>query len=576
MTAAPTPQHATSSLRRLLVHGLAFLGVLLIAAGASGLVRVALEQLSATPLAGTSAEGLALGLSLTIVGLPLWALTWRMSQRAVGRDATEAHRRGRRLHLAAVRLVALSVAVVHAFDAGAWLLRLEPYDPAAVARVLVWTLVWWLHERIAAEVPFGSAATRRLDRLHVYLVSAVGLLLVTGGAGSIVGRSLGVLLDRLGRADATLLDGGPGLRPPALGVVIGLGVWWWHWGVRSRADRDATGWHVYVFLVGMLGGMAAALGGAGALVYQLLVVLVGAADGGITDVLDVVPGAVACLFVGVASWGYHRAILFEAHPRGDGSWTCPQRVYEHLLVAVGVLTTAAGLTTVLALGIELALPTTTLAVSEDLTRRLVAGGLTLLVLGVPLWAVAWQRIQRQVDRDPDERRSGARRTLILGAFGLGSLAAVSALGTLLYTILEAALTGRLTFDVLASQRWGLALVLTTSTLAVHYGLVLREDRRADADGPSDADVPVVTVPRGPSRVAVVTWQPELAERLAERLDATVEAWIRPPTVSPVGNGPAVDPEAISDSLRNLADPDALVIVADDGTWETFAVDRPHA
>lgn len=570
MSSVDDRHDVAATLRRVFVHGLVLLGVLLTGAGCAGLLRVALERAGGRSLAGDSAEGLALGLSLLLVGLPVWLLAEVAARRGVARAAGEAWSLPRRLQLVAVRAVALTLTVVYAFDVGAWLLGLAPHDPTAVARLVVWSAVWAHQERIAGGQPFGSQRTGRLDRVHVYLASAVGLLLLGGGLGSAMTRSLETLYDRLVRPGRVLVASGTGLREAAVSVVVGAAVWWWHWGHRGRGDRGSTGWHVTLFLVGVLGGAAVAVTAASTLVFTGLAWLLGAVEGDVADHFDVAPGAFAALVVGLAAWAYHRTLLRERRPRGVAAWSGPERTYQHLLVAVGVLTTAGGVATVLALGLELALPARTLAESADPGRRALAAGLTLLAVGTPMWAAAWVRIQRTVRRDPRERTSTARRALILGVFGAGALAAIGALATVLYAVLDALFSGWWSRDVLADQRWSLAVVVTAGVIAAHYLLVLREDRRAVHEAEPREEV--VTAP---TRITVVASRPgALARALADDLDTGVDAWTRRGDGGTRRSGAdAIDPVALAAELRGLAAPEALVVVAPDGAWEVIPVDR---
>lgn len=560
-----------STMRRTFVHLLALVGLLLAAAGAAGLLRVALELLAGPALADDTAGGLALGLSLLVVGLPVWLLAWTAARRQAGRGPADARSLPRRLFLAAVRATALAIAVPHAYELGSWLLGVAPYDPAPLARVVVWTLVWASHERIAREVPFGSRDTGRLDRVYVYLVSTIGLVLLAGGVGTVLTRSLERVYDRLVRPDAVLIDAGPGLRTAVLGVVIGGALWWWHWGVRARGDREATGWHVHLFLVGVLGGAATTVIGASQLIHRLVAWLLFAVDEGLGDHFAAIPGAVATLVVGTVIWRYHRAVVRERAPAG--AWTGPERAYHHLVVAVGLLTTAGGVATVLTFGMELLLPARTLVESADLGRRALAAGLTLLLVGVPLWASGWGRVQRVARANPRERRSAARRALILGAFGLGTLTSVGALGTLLFVTLEALFSGGFTLRVLAHQRWSVALVLTAGAVSAHYGLVLREDRRL-APEPEAAPPPTAL-----DRITVVAPRPHLlARQLAADLDVAVETWLRRDVG---GSAPqpdeesdaVIDLDALDARLRQLDARQALVLVTATGAWEVIPVER---
>lgn len=565
----PTDGAGQPTLRRVFVHALALLGLLLSASGAAGLLRLALEPLGDAALVTDTAGGLALGLSLLLVGLPVWVLSWRAAQAQVAADPEGARALPRRLFLALVRATALAIVVGHAFAVGAWLLGAVPFDAAALARVVIWAAVWAYHERVATEVPFGSAETGRLDRAYVYLMAALGLLLLGGGAGTALTRALEAAYDRLARPAGVLIEGTPGLRTAALAVVLGAALWWWHWGVRGRRDTHATGWHVYLFLVGVLGGAAVTVAGASRVAYLVLVWLLFAVDGPLVEHAAAFPAALAALAVGVVIWGYHRAVVRERAP--SGTWTGPERTYQHLIVAVGVLTTAAGAATVLTFGLELLLPARTLVETAGLDRRALAAGLTLLLVGVPLWGVSWTRIERVVLASPRERRTTPRRALIFGAFGLTTLVSVGALGTLLFTTLDALFSGTWTLDMLADQRWSVALVLTAGAIAAHYGYVLREDRRAAPDDEQEA------APLALERVTVLAARPEqLARQLAEELDVGVDAWARRDVVETATvldeEGTVVDLDALLAYLRGLDASEALVVVSPT-TWEVIPLRR---
>ena len=100
--------------------------------------------------------------------------------------------------------------------------------------------------------------------------------------GAVIG--LGVLASSAGWIFATLIDQavnsadgvaartgvGEDLRIAAVGVVIGGAVWAWYW-LRNglRAERT-VGWHVYVMLAGVLGGLVTAISGGGVGIYLVL------------------------------------------------------------------------------------------------------------------------------------------------------------------------------------------------------------------------------------------------------------------------------------------------------------------
>ncbi|MFN2556818.1 MAG: DUF5671 domain-containing protein [Nitriliruptorales bacterium] len=547
------------TLRQVFLYSSSLLGALLTASGLSGVLRVALETFGGRTLVSESERGLALGLSLTVVGLPVWVLSWQAAQRDVQRAFSERNSPARRLYLAALRGVTLTVAVPSAIRSGLWLVGAEPYEARAVAWLLVWGVLWAYHERVAAEVPFGSEHTRRIDRAEVYLAAMVGIALLAVALAGILARSLATLYDAAAGTQ-TLLAGHPlpfELRPPLVAGAVGAGLWWWHLLLVGRRDVASKAWFVYVFLVGVLSGTVTAVVSGSVLLHRLLAWVLQANHEAATIHFDVVPSALAGLTLGLALWGYHRALLGEFEPTSPGVWSGPERVYRYLVAAAGMLTAAGGIATVLMVGLDLAVPGRTLIQAPGGVRDVIAVGLTLLIIGVPLWSRFWYSIQQRVRDARSERTALARRVLIFGAFGGAIITTVVALSILLFELFDALLSGMLRADLIEEQRWSISLLLTAGAVSVHYALVLREDR---AEAPEEA--PALTL----RELIVVAPQPgSLAVQLRRRLDVQVTAWRRPDIdASALGEG---DLDEIVVRLRQVHTARALLIVGMGGEVE---------
>lgn len=577
-----------STLRQVFVHAVAFVGAMVVTSGVAGLLRVALDGFGPPVLYRETDTAVALGLSLTVVGAPVWLVAWRAAQHGARGSPLTARSLPRRLYLAAVRAVALVVAVTAAVGVGLWIVQIDAFDPTALARLVVWGALWVFHERVAGEVPFGSSGTRRLDRVEVYLAAAGGLSLLAGGLGRLVASSLevvyetvvgaGVLVEAAGPAGGLALE----LRTAAVLTVVGAGVWWWHWKVVGGRDVGSTGWFVYLFLAGVLAGTAAAVTSASVVVFHLLVWLLGGADQPAAQHFAVLPGAVAGLIVGVGLWGYHRAVLGEEkQPAATRGLRRPERAYWYLITGVGLLTAAGGMTTVLSIGVDLAVPGRTLVASPGLVREVVAGGLTLLVIGLPLWTHAWSAVQRAVRAEPQERTRLARRVLIFGAFGVAVVTSLASLGAALFAFFEALLAGRLSPDVVEQQRWSIALVATAGVVSIHYGLVLREDRAATAAAATAPEHGPTSEPEAAGRpagdrqvalreVVVIATDPDgLADGLTDRLGVPATRWRARDLAAP---GPGVDTAGeLAARIRDLDAARVVVLVDGQGPATVVAL-----
>lgn len=534
---------------------------------------------------------LALQLTLTAVALPLWlGLGW-WTLRRLRSDPGEARSVTWAAYLTLVGIVSLLVAMTAWHEAltvvadrltgtagtGGWSGSSGSRIARALARAVVWTGVWGVH------LWWGARVTRpshlRVERLLGALIglgtAAVGLAdTLTPALRELVGLSGQSLLDR------TLSDV---LEGAALLLVGGL-AWAVYWVLSlSRGERD-TGWLAYVLLAGVGAGLLTAVGAASALLYTVLVWLVGSPAS--RDVLDNFSGAprmLALVLVGLLVWWYHQEVLGTRRARER---TEVRRVYEYLMAAVGLAAAGSGLVMVLVTIVEAIAAGRDLVVGGSALNALL-GAVVLLGVGLPVWWWHWRRAQGARSRHPDEEvASPARRFYLLVLFGLMGIAAVVALITLVYLVLDDVLAGGVDAETLRRIRFPLGILVTTSLLSAYHWTVFRADRdvvpemslaggRA-ADTPVDA--PVEAPVEGHRRRTALVVAPSggtgddgdvsaLASQLQERSGFDVQVLRR------TDAGPA--PWSVDELAALLATSDAadVLVIADDGDWHVIPVER---
>ena len=127
---------------------------------------------------------------------------------------------------------------------------------------------------------------------------------------------------------------------------------------------------------------------------------------------------------------YHRALLDEAAARDERGG--PERIYRYLLAAAGLLAAAIVVATFIALAAEALSDSTTRFVQvAGWSRNPLLRGVTLLVVGVPLWLRYWVQTQRAVLHSTDERAAPPRRAYVFGTVGLAIFALLISLTVLL-------------------------------------------------------------------------------------------------------------------------------------------------
>ena len=535
------------SVRRFFQYLLLF-GLLIVAAvGLSELLELPFQQAT---LAGDNSSAVARALTFTVFGIPMFLLLAAWSRRHLQRDPDEAQSVGWAFYLTVAPLTALIVAMFALHDVVAPVLTGSTFDGPAVARFVVWGAVWLVH---------WTVANRMLDigRRQGQLVvgSLIGLGTSVAGLVSLLGASVAALVV----SGASTLVVGPQhpIGQAAATVVVGVPVWIVYWlRTWSKADRTAL-WFGYVLPVGVGGSLVLAVVGASIAVYQLLVWLLG--DPSSTQAaqhFEGTPMAGACVVVGALSWWYHRQVLAGAAP----GRTEVTRVYEYLMAGIALLAAAVGVTLVIVALVESLIPVAAVELGTSVVNSLLSG-VTLLLVGGPLWWVFWSRIGRVVRTDgPEELGSPTRRTYLFVLFGLGGVAAVIAVLAAAFVAIQAALQGNFDAQVARDLRIPVAILLAAGAISGYHWAVYRDDR-------SRLPTPE---PRFGARYVLLVGAPDPAVRGAveHRTGAQVDLWVRADGLA----GPWVVDDVVA-AVQGSPAP-AVTLVAGPAGLETVWMLRP--
>ena len=463
------------SLRRVLQYA----GLLASLTAASiGVGNLLTAALTVGTIAGDLTEQIALGLALTLVAGPVWLLLWRSVLANLRRDPAERASGGWGLYLVAAMTASLIVALVNLVRLGTMLLQVEAFAPGPLAAALVALPVWGAHLWLQRHPTL--APTSRLPALGVLAGSTVGLVALAIGVGNVLRYALDAFFGLLPGATMVAGDTAPLLAAPVVAVVAAP-VWWWHWLHQGVGATRDTLWHAYVLLVAIFGGLVTAVTASGVVLGTALQWLIGEPGAARAAAHFMgVPTAVATGLVGFAIWRYHRTVLDAA---AAGLRTEPERTYNYLAAGVGLVTGAAGATVAIAAAIQVLVPGA-LAIGTS-GRNALATGLTLLVVGLPVWWAFWHRVQRHVTAGAEgERTSPSRRVYLFLLFGATGLTAVVSLSVILFLIFRDLLESALAVTVLHDLRIAIGLVLTAGGLSAYHWVVHREDRDQLAAAPT--------------------------------------------------------------------------------------------
>jgi hypothetical protein len=535
-----------SPVRRFFQYGLMAVALVMAAVGFDMLTGTALES---DGMIVRGSGRVAWALALVLVGGPLFTGLAVWTRRRMDTDPGERLSIGWLLYATGVSVGSLVVAAVAISESIARILGVGASGRGVWVTAVVWSAVWAGHWAAARRrVPADESRSHRL----------LGSLLALGGLMTTVIALGGAVLTWMYRellSDTLASTIGRDVREIIGPLAVAAAAWWWYWLRTTRRQEPTVGWNAYVLLGGVLGGLIVVVVTAGIVVFAVLQWLVGDPGGvGAVDHFAVLPAVLFAGAVGAASWRYHRDVLRSG---SAGPVDEVARIYTYLLAGVGLIAGAVGLTTLVRALIELMTRGRAIGGSSADVALI---GLTLLVVGVPLWWSAWSSVHRS-SRDPAEERSSlARRLYLSGSFGLGSVVTVVALLGVLARSLQDLIDGSLGSATLDAVRYQVALVVTVGAIAAYHWRVFRADR---AFGPGRLRTLERLVLVAPGDAAA------LGRVLAERTGARVEVW-RSDGEDPDGGAPA---DRVAEAVASLSGSEGAVIVHRDGRVEVVDARR---
>lgn len=529
---------AQRTVRRLIMYALLFALVVIAAVGLSGLLGRLL--VTGTELATGDVAGLARSLAFALIGGPLAAILWWAVWRRLG-DEAERSSVGWGLYLAGTYTLSLIVATSNLLGMLAALIdgeRLAWRYPLATG--LVWAAVWLWHRwmwRHARKSPTDLAD------VPTVLGSVLGLVIGVGGAVS----ALSALLDAALRgATAAASVGKPWWVSALQSLVWAAGgglVWWWHWkhdgGLRLRTGLA----NVALITVGVLGAGVLTLGGAGVALFVVLRLLFNRTDP-LELLLEPLAPAIASAAIGSLVWVYHRA---KARGRSDST------LQGGKLVTSGVALVAAASGIGVIVNAALAMAATTLAGSG--TRTLLLGGISSLLVGGPVWWLAWKPATRT---GATGTGLNARRVYLIVVFGLSAVVAVITLLVIGFRVFEFFLDSLTGGSLVDRIRAPLGLLVATGLAAGYHFAVWRRDRAVLAAAGAARRRTIGHV------ILVTGADPAPLHRVIDEVTgASVTVWRRA-DVGPSGADAAVLTGGLAAALDGVTGRRVLVTIGPDG------------
>jgi len=564
------------SIRRLYFYLVAFISVEVVLWGLILLLRSVFDK----KVSGGS-DDLAQALALILVGVPIFLIHWLWAQRASAREEEEKTATLRAVFLYGILIGTLipvvqnTLAIINRsfLDVA----RLEYYRAylggyqtfsdnfiAILMNIIVAAYFWNVLGGEWKALP-DKQNFSEVRRLYRYIWMLYGLLMAVIGMQQVLRFLFYIPGDVLGNFRSETLVNGLAL------LIAGTPVWIYSWRIiqDSLSDPAEMGstLRLGILYILALGGVITVLTVIFSIAYEIMAMILGQSST-FREFFREIGGS---LSVGIplgAIWAYYGHWL-NRHIQAVGDrvqQAAMKRLYNYILAFLGLVVAVVGVGTLLTFIINMA--TTRGFTLGNYQRSNLAGALSSLIIGIPLWLINWRPMQADAVSE-GEMGDHARRSIIrkfylylaLFASVIGGM--VTAVG-LVYLLLRTMLSGDVDSDF-AEQLLNLIQVLVLFSVVLIYHLnALRADSASISDalgekqstfsvliidsGEGFADAVKAALAKSDAKVQVTVAQPDEKQEgnfgaviLSGGLAVDAPAWIR----SFSGNRIIVQNEAVN-------------------------------
>lgn len=365
-------------------------------------------------------------------------------------------------YLSLISITSLTAAISGIHQLLSWGIGNEPYRGASISQSLTWSTIWWLHWRNSRQMHRKAAGLTNL-----LIGSAIGLVITATGIGGLIGNIIERFIGL--STNATLVEGTDPMVNSSINIGIGAVVWYIYWLRNAQKQARELLWYLYVFLAGVTAGLVTAVASSSIVMYQTLVWFFGDTGGKNTSEHFLqISHPVGSAIVGLGLWWYHRSAL------GSKEISEVRRIYEYIFTGVSLISSSLGLLMIIVAVIEGFTPSEIATTSAGSNTLILS--VTLLLVGAPLWALFWNRIQRRTRIDRNEISSPTRRIYTLMLFGIAGIAAVISIIITVFVFLDDALNNQLAWETLRKARFALAILLTNGAISSYHWSIYRNEK----------------------------------------------------------------------------------------------------
>ena len=506
----------------------------------------------------TSPERAALGISLLVIGGPLWILYWQKINREVLKNPGELTSGIRIAYLLLCLSVSLAISISSISDLISETLQASEFNWPRIPTLIIWLLVWSYHLKMLLQAkPSNHVSSQSLRNTFVYSFSFIGLFILASSLSSLIYLAVfNIIQNTVGNGEILISNDSFSSLRLTMSVLIGFAAWSVHWLIlRNKLVRQEYE-PIYLYLIYMVTIVSLMVSST-----MLLMTLFGKVfqieemDGWRFMLIS----SISTLSIGAAVLLYHTKHVPNNYQMTD-LLKKPNAALIFSIAFLGLGFLSAGFS-VLIHSVMISLlqvSWTDIVHPDDFWKGPLSGGVSLAIVGCFVWYTSWSRLTMQTASFNE--KIAYSRIYFMVVLGISIIVTAGAMAGILFILVKYSLANDLGFQTIES-------LITPLSVAIVLGVVVIYHRRIFKDIALESEPTIQPQLQGSqiARKSVTIFSQadnrELIKTLQERLDYDVEEIVWTAESNFDGKGIKADIDDLYNSLSKLEAGNILLIQA---------------
>ena len=416
----------------------------------------------------TSPERAALGISLLVIGGPLWILYWQKINREVLNNPDEITSGIRVAYLLLCLSVSFTISISSFSDIISETLQASEFNWPRIPTLIIWLLVWSYHLKVLLQAkPSNHVSSQSLRNTFVYSFSFIGLFILASSLSSLIYLAVfNIIQNTVGNREILISNDSFSSLRLTVSVLIGFAAWSVHWLILRNKLVKQEYEPIYLYLIYMV------------TIVSLMVsstILLMTLFGKVFQIEEMdgwrfmLISSISTLSIGAAVLLYHTKHVPNNYQMTD-LLKKPNAALIFSLAFLGLGFLSAGFSVLIhsVMISLLQLSWTDIVHPDDFWKGPLSGGVSLAIVGCFMWYTSWSRLTMQTASFNE--KIAYSRIYFMVVLGISIILAASAMAAILFILVKYSLANDLGFQTIES-------LITPLSVAIILGVVVIYHRR---------------------------------------------------------------------------------------------------